>query len=247
MQRPPFLPSTTTQEFQLLQLLEPTTVKLTHAQSRVEKHGDDDVMAIDLAVIWNTHNRALTDIHKQLRNALFCDMRQEVKGPQSEMDLPVDELPNVRLPGMDYPIKLDFQQVGARVEVAYGIDDTTAIVLQLAKIHKFRVTPIEGGSAEVKFAISSATEIDDHVIGTLSILQQRDISIKLSMPEVKQEEKKLTPEDVFPDATPAEKEKPLTVEDVFINQSRPADEAKPVVVKKRPLAKKIAASARKKG
>ncbi|MNR37745.1 hypothetical protein D3C85_1557940 [compost metagenome] len=83
-------------------------------------------------------------------------------------------------------------------------------------MHKFRITPIEGGSAEVKFAISSAADIDDHIIGTLSILQQRDISIQLSMPEVEQPAKPLTEQDVFPDAPASEPEKPLTPEDVFL-------------------------------
>lgn len=200
----------------MLELLEPTTVKLSNVQTRVEKHGDEEVMAIDLAVTWNTNNRSLTAIQKQLRNALFCNLAQESESPQAEMDLPVDEMPNVRVPGMDYPVKLDFQQVGARVEVAYGIDETTAIVLQLCKVHKFRITPIEGGSAEVKFAISSASEIDDHIIGTLSILQQRDISIQLNMPEV-EPEKPLTERDVFPGAPPSEPQKPLTADDVFLS------------------------------
>lgn len=200
----------------MLELLEPTTVKLSNVQTRVEKHGDEEVMAIDLAVTWNTNNRSLTAIQKQLRNALFCNLAQESESPQAEMDLPVDEMPNVRVPGMDYPVKLDLQQVGARVEVAYGIDETTAIVLQLCKVHKFRITPIEGGSAEVKFAISSASEIDDHIIGTLSILQQRDISIQLNMPDV-EPEKPLTERDVFPGAPPSEPQKPLTADDVFLS------------------------------
>ncbi|MDQ0082886.1 hypothetical protein J2W35_003245 [Variovorax boronicumulans] len=207
----------------MLELLEPTTVKLSNVQTRVEKHGDEEVMAIDLAVAWNTNNRSLTAIQKQLRNALFCNLAQEIDSPQAEMDLPVDEMPNVRVPGMDYPVKLDFQQIGARVEVAYGIDETTAIVLQLCKVHKFRITPIEGGSAEVKFAISSASEIDDHIIGTLSVLQQRDISIQLTMPEVEQPEKKLTEQDVFPGAPPSEPEKQLTPEDVFLGAHAPKD------------------------
>lgn len=210
----------------MLELLEPTTVTLSNVQTRVEKHGDEDVMAIDLAVIWNTNNRSLSAIHKQLRNALFCDMRQTQDSAQSEMDLPVDELPNLRLPGMDYPVKLDFQQVGARVEVAFGIDDKSAIVLQLAKLHKMRVTPIEGGSAEVKFAISSAADIDDHIIGTLSVLQQREISIKVTMPEVEQQAKPLTETDVFKDPVPNEKKPPEpTVEEVFANKSTPAEKA----------------------
>lgn len=205
----------------MLELREPTTVKLSNVQTRVEKHGEEEVMAIDLAVTWNTNNRSLPAIQKQLRNALFCDMRQELTSDQEEMDLPVDELPNVRVPGMDYPVKLDFQQVGARVEVAYGISEVSAIVLQLCKVHKVRVTPIEGGSAEVKFAISSSADIDDHIIGTLSILQQRDISIKLTMPEIEPEKApQLTEADVFPGAAPTEPTPKLSVEDVFVNESK---------------------------
>ncbi|MDN8617818.1 hypothetical protein [Variovorax ginsengisoli] len=210
----------------MFELLDPTTVTLTNAQSRVEKHGDEDVMAIDLAVTWNTNNRSLTAIHKQLRDMLFCDMRQGSGDAQEEMDLPVDELPNVRVPGADYPIKLDFQAVGARVEVAYGISEKTAIVLQLCKVHKVRVTPIEGGSAEVKFAVSSASEIDDHIIGTLSVLQQREISLKLSMPDI-EPAKTLTEGDVFKTVVPDEQQKQLSAEDVFVNSSAPADAPAP--------------------
>lgn len=182
----------------MLELLEPTTMKLANVQARVEKHGDEDVMAIDLSVVWNTNNRSLTAIQKELRNCLFCDRRQGDDGDQTEMDLPVDEMPNIRVPGMDYPVKLDFQQVGARVEVAYGISEVSAIVLNLCKVGKMRVTPIEGGSAEVKFSISSSADIDDHIIGTLSVLQQREISIKLTMPEVEQPSAPLTEDEVFP-------------------------------------------------
>jgi hypothetical protein len=171
-------------------------------------------------------------------------MRQEVTDPQERLDLPIDEMPNVRVPGMGYPVALDFQQVGARVEVAYGIDDTTAIVLQLCKVHKFRVTPIEGGSAEVKFSISSSADIGDHVIGTLSVLQQREISIKLTMPDVEPaKEPDLTAEDIFGPQDPPEPT--LSPEDVFVNDSQPATPAQKAADKKRPLAKKIAAAARK--
>lgn len=214
----------------MLQMLEPTVVKLSNVQTRVEKHGEDEVIAIDLAVTWNTNNRSLIAIQKQLRNALFCDLRQEAGGDQEEMDLPVDEMPNVRVPGMDYPVKLDFQQVGARVEVAFGISEVSAIVLNLCKIGKMRVTPIEGGSAEVKFAISSSADIDDHIIGTLSVLQQREISLKLTMPEVEQPTKPLTEGDVFgdpPAQTDEEKAKALadealakSVEQAFVNDSK---------------------------
>lgn len=182
----------------MLEMLDPTTVKLNNVQTRMENHGDDQVLAIDLAVTWNTNNRALSAINKQLREALFCDLRQQANGTQAEMDLPVDELPNVRLPALDYPVKFDHTQMGARVEVAYGVSEESGVVLQLCKVSKFRITPIEGGSAEVKFAISSSADIDERVVGRLSVLQQHDISIKLTMPDVVQEEKKLTPDDVFP-------------------------------------------------
>lgn len=182
----------------MLEMLDPTTVKLNNVQTRMENHGEDQVLAIDLSVTWNTNNRALSAINKQLREALFCDLRQQADGKQAEMDLPVDELPNVRLPALDYPVKFDHTQMGARVEVAYGVSEESGVVLQLCKVSKFRITPIEGGSAEVKFAISSSADIDERVVGRLSVLQQHDISMKLTMPEVAQEEKKLTPDDVFP-------------------------------------------------
>jgi hypothetical protein len=191
----------------MLQLTELTTVKLSHVQGRMEKHGTEDVMCLDLAVVWNTNNRSLIAIQKQLRNALFCDLRQETASKQNELDLPVDEMPNVRVPNMNYPVALDFQQVGARVEIAYGINDVPAFVVQLAKLHKFRVTPIEGGSAEIKFSISSSADINGTIVGDLLDLLQREISIKLTMPDVAQEpEPELTEADIFASGPSSEAE-----------------------------------------
>jgi hypothetical protein len=217
----------------MLQLLQSTTVRLGYFKTRNEFRGDDQALAVDLSLCWTTSNRALDAFHKRLRPMLFCDLRQEAEGEQAEMDLPVDDLPNVQVPGAKYPISYpDFQQVGARVEIAYGIDDKTAIVLQLCKVSKLHVTPIEGGSAKIEFLVSSSADIDVHAVAPLLGLQQHEISIRLTMPEVEQPAKQLTERDVFENPIQdAEKEKPLTPEQVFINSSTLETE-KPAAAKK---------------
>jgi hypothetical protein len=165
-------------------LPEPTAIHLDHVQSRVEHHGDDKVPAIDLALTLKAHNRVLDSLHPQLRAMLFnANGAPQDDEQQQGLDLPISELPNVRVPGVAYPIKLDFEQQGARLFVEYGIDAGSGVQLTLCKLHKVRVTPIEGGSCEIKFALSSSAEIDEHVIGLLSMLQQQEITVTLTMPE----------------------------------------------------------------
>ncbi|NDZ11530.1 hypothetical protein C7T35_01215 [Variovorax sp. WS11] len=216
----------------MFELKDQTTMKLKKASTHVENHGDEERIALDLRVIWTTNNRNLNLIKKGLREAFFCDLRAQQQGDQEEMDLPVDELPNVRFPDLDYPIKIkDFQLMGARVEVAYGIDDASAVVMQLCKAHKFEFTPIEGGSVLIEYSISSSADIDRDMIGTTSMLQKHEISMKQTMPEVEQPTRPLTEADVFTNPVPDSTEPPLTPEDVFINQSAETTPAATVSVK----------------
>lgn len=176
-------------------LIEPTAVTLDNVQSRKEHHGDELVPAIDASMTLKAHNRVLDTLHPELREMLFTDRTPRDTTLQQGLELPVSELPNVRIADAGYPLKLGHEQQGARIEVAYGIGDQPGVVLALCKVHKFRVTPIEGGSVEVKFSASSSTDIDEHVIGLLSMLQQQEVSITLTMPEPKQTDIEDEPKD----------------------------------------------------
>jgi hypothetical protein len=169
----------------MLEFIRPTGVFLDHVQPRVELHGGDHVHAIDLSITYTGGNKVLDDVAPGLRAALFtAHTRQPTGKPQSEMDLPVDDMPHLRAPALVSPLRLDCETEGATVVVANGIKASTSIRLTECRIHKLRLTAIEGGSTEVKFSVSSASGIDAQIVGALSMKQQQEIELTLVGPKV---------------------------------------------------------------
>jgi hypothetical protein len=207
----------------MFQLIDPTTVKLKKASTTVDTYEDTERLTLELRVLWTTSNRNLDLIRKGMREYFFCDLRPEEERAQADLDLPIDDLPNLKMPTFKYPQSDGYELMGARVEIAHGIDETSAIVLQLCKVHKFQFTPIEGGSAHIEYSISSSAELDSNTLGTLLQLQKHEITITQTMPEVEEPTRPLTEGDVFPGAPPSEPEKKLTPEDVFLGAHAPKD------------------------
>lgn len=168
----------------MLEFNDPTGVFLDHVQPRVELHGDEHVHAIDLSMTYTGANQVLDAVAPGLRATLFTSHAKPVgKKPQHEMDLPVDDLPHLRAPQLVPPLRLDCETEGATVVVSNGIKAATSIRLTECKVHKVRVTAIEGGSTEVKFSVSSASGIDAQIVGALSMKQQQEIELTLVGPK----------------------------------------------------------------
>lgn len=167
------------------ELLDFTGVKLDNTNSRMQKHGEENVPALDLAITLTANNKVLDLIHHALRPTLFCAQGAQGKAPtQAEMDLPVDDLPNVRFPHLDYPVKYDSMLTGYTLTVDYGRGGESNLRLKTCDIKTFKITPIEGGSVEVKFTVQCADGVDERIVGKLSMLQQSEISITLEGPEI---------------------------------------------------------------
>lgn len=171
-----------------------TSVMLNHTNSRMQKHGEENVPALDLAITLTATNHMLDLIHHALRPTLFCAQGAQGRQPtQAEMDLPVDDLPNVRFPHLDYPVKYDSMLVGYTLTVDYGRGGESNLRLKTCDIKTFKITPIEGGSVEVKFTVQCADGIDERIVGKLSMLQQSEISITLDGPEIVEPANVVTP------------------------------------------------------
>ena len=165
-----------------------TTIRLDAFRTRVEHHGEAHVLAAELDVTLKAHNSILNLLNPRLLLRLYLNLSEEEKarlikeGGQASMDLPISELPNIAFPDLDYPLKFNKEYSGHVCTIEHGIDDSTAIVLDLCKLKTFRITPIEGGSVEIKFTIASAADIDDHILATMPLKQQTDIRMKLLAP-----------------------------------------------------------------
>lgn len=170
------------------EFLTPTQFELNNFQTRIEKHGDANVLAVDLAVTLTTHNSILQLLHPELCAGIFTNLtaeqlaRQDAEAGQTKMDLPVSELPNIRFDRLLYPLKWDLELTGYIVKVEQGINDDSAIVLNMCVLKKFNVTPIEGGSVEIKFTISSSADIGEDVTAKMPAKQQTKIAMTLTAP-----------------------------------------------------------------
>lgn len=203
----------------MIEFKDKRVVKLNHFQKRNEKHGKDLVPAVDLGITLQGPNRLLDMLHAELRPALFRAGEQNTSATgQTAMDLPITELPHVRVPKLMLPLKLEHEQTGMLLHVEYGTGGKSDIVLALVKLSKVRVhAVVEGGSCEVHFVLSSSNEITERIIGKLAMLEGYDITITLTQPEVEQPEKPLTEADVFPGLAGSvlDDKRPLTAEEVF--------------------------------
>lgn len=163
-----------------IQFLEPTNVTLRNVNTRMEKHGEDDVHALDLAISVTGGNALLDMLHPDARRLLFKPLH-EVEG---ELSLPTDDLPSIRFAQLQMPIGFDVEHAGMTLHVAYGATGKADMVLADVKLSKVKIeAAIEGGSVELRFNLSS-TDITEKVIGKLSLLQKHDISITLKAPVV---------------------------------------------------------------
>ena len=171
------------------ELVKPTTVKLKNAQSRPEHHGEALVLAMDLRLVWTTNNIALNLLSPALRNALFSTLPagEEPEGDddgddQAELELPVSDRPFIALAKLKYPVKWELELSGYTLRLDYGLGGQSDSVVKVCVLKNFAITPIEGGSVEIEFTVSSSADITGEIVGRFSEKQQQDIVITLLAP-----------------------------------------------------------------
>lgn len=210
-----------------IQFPEGRDVKLRNFQTRMEKHGEDDRPALDLAIEWSGPNTELDALDPALRPALF----KPLVAQEGELPLTVDDLPSVRLPLLKTPLKWDREWIGYTLKVAYGATGKADMVLGGVKVSKAEIHElIEGGTVTMRASLST-TDVSEKVIGKLALLQGHSINITLTPPDIEDEPKSDAGQDPawpFPNdpagsVTNSAEGKPLTAEDVFIGNEAPAE------------------------
>ena len=158
----------------------PKTVFLRNFNTRMEKHGDDDIPAMDLALSVIGGNELLDMLHPDLRVALFKPLSETA----GELPLPTDDLPSIRFAQMKTPIGFDLEHAGMTLHIAYGTGGKSDMVVADVKLTRPSVeTLIEGGSVELRFTLSS-TDVNEKVLGKLALLQKHELTITLKPAEV---------------------------------------------------------------
>ncbi len=132
-------------------------VRLIHKNDRLEKHGDDDVLACDLEFTWETNNDQLALFDPTLRADLYAadpnlDRKKGGEIPGVETSLTLLKHPQVSV------YKWDGHEIVGGKFMIHGIVSGKDMEFGLANINKWRIEPMQGGTVIIKFRVQVIPE-----------------------------------------------------------------------------------------
>lgn len=122
-------------------------VQLVHKNERLEKHGDEEVLACDLNFLWETSNGSLALFDPVLRSMLY----KRADDAQMEISPDPEHLTALRFPALA-PIKWMAGEVsGGKLVFFTGVKSRFEV--DCIKLGKFKIEAKEGGTVEIGFQI----------------------------------------------------------------------------------------------
>jgi len=149
--------------------------KLMHVNLRTEKHGEDDVRAVDLKFERVGPNTLIDELAPGLRAALYQPPQQG-----NQADAFNGELTTLAFPQIKMPLQLDGEFPGYKASIATGLDPDDVLVLT-SELKKQKVEAVQGGSARHEFTLS--TYPDDEEIGRLASALGHEVELTLEAPK----------------------------------------------------------------
>lgn len=156
--------------------LQAEPVKLAHINIRTEKHGEEDVQAVDVKFERVGANTMLDDIAPGLRTALY---REGEAGDQADAFNGTDGLVALRFPSIEMPLKLDGDYPGYSLEIDTGMGLQETLKLK-GVFKKNRVTALAGGSCTHEFTVSTHPTAEQ--VGRLYEAAGNECTLTLSAP-----------------------------------------------------------------
>lgn len=151
--------------------------QFANLNSRIERHGDERVLAADMKFSTSVGNATLDGIEKGLREAFF---RKPGKGEQQTLPNIGETLTAVKFPNIE-PIRLSHEFSGYEVQIDGTLETTEPVILVDASIKKLVLDFKEGGSVELSFTVSANVEPDE--LAELSeALIREDVRVTLTPP-----------------------------------------------------------------
>lgn len=146
--------------------LQDAKVRLMHKNDRLEKHGEDEVLACDLDFEYDASNEVLELFHVELRGMLY----RRPTSPQGELTEDPAHLTELRCAQLDGG---DHKFSGSLAKAELVISKTPGkkpLVFPDVKITKFRFQCKDGGTVTVRF--QAQVNPDEAQCGKLSGLLQ---------------------------------------------------------------------------
>lgn len=171
------------------ELLQVTECECTHVNIREENHGEDKVLAVDLAFAKEGGNELLDLFDASIRTTLYCN-HAAAEG-QEHLPEVLAVLPNLRLPGL--PERLMWggadKHGGYRLRVDYGLGpERNNLDLTECVVGKKWIECKEGGTVRIGWRVSYAGEALQDVMtrGILAGLKGQAAFVQLNAPAVLQ-------------------------------------------------------------
>lgn len=152
--------------------------KITSFTPRMEKHGDENVLAGTLKLETTYHSSVLDNFDKSLRKLLY---RKPGAGEQADLPLgDSDGLTARKLPHLA-PLKWDEDFPGYKIEIQSGLALDEVLKLDDVEIHGFAFEAMDGGSCTVRW--SANFNQDGRTSGKLCQLMQETVELSLMPPK----------------------------------------------------------------
>lgn len=158
----------------------PSTVRIVHVNLRAEKHGEDNVPAVDLKLRMETTNQALSMFHPELLRALYYS--SEPARAQADVEGVQPILPN-RVFEKLLPLRWKDEGTGYTLRIDHGLGGQSDLVLGDCTINHFTFEPKEGGTVVLEWRLQNSTA-GERERGKLTGLIDCEVKASLTAPEV---------------------------------------------------------------
>lgn len=154
---------------------------LQHINIRDEKHGEENVLAIDMKLTGDFDGDILAEFGPELRHALYK------KADGGDLVDTASEVPTaLRFPQLCQPLKFADEIIGASVTVAYGIGD---IALETCDINNFKIECHDGGTVRVTYRVQARPTGEQ--LAKLSQVLGTAVEVSIDPPEAGSQQQEL--------------------------------------------------------
>lgn len=158
--------------------IEKKACTLQHINIRDEKHGEENVLAVDIKFAGDFDGDILAEFGPELRASFYK------KAEGGDLADQASTVPTaLRFPKMIQPLKFSDEIIGAAVTVAYGIGD---IVLETCDINNFRVECKDGGTVRVTYRVQAKPTGEQ--LAKLSQMLGSNVDVSIDPPEAANEQ-----------------------------------------------------------
>lgn len=143
---------------------------LEHLNTRAEKHGDQNMLAIDIKIVADVPNTFLNQLDPDLKASLY-----KAEDAQASLVEDAGHMPVLRFPSMA-PFKYQVSMVKAKLTI-HGAKKENDITFEV-KITDIKLDCKHGGTVELTFSAATLPEAEE--VGTLSGMLKQDVKVSVS-------------------------------------------------------------------